>query len=122
MARILEIDYHTKAAWNLGSPSETDGGIARLIEYWAEQYHQVGHRYDLSYCRAGSLELHGLEAHIVMQMLKIDGGNSRMIEHWVEQYHQVGHRYDLNYCQVGSLKEQAAVPVEDLKAIMLKIT
>merc|ERR1711862_652353 len=26
------------------------------IEHWVEQYHQVGRRYDLSYCRAGSLE------------------------------------------------------------------
>lgn len=32
------------------------GGIARLIEHWVEQYHQVGRSYDLSYCRAGSLE------------------------------------------------------------------
>ena len=33
-----------------------NGGISRLIKHWVEQYHQVGHRYDLSYCRAGSLE------------------------------------------------------------------
>ena len=33
-----------------------DGGIARLIEHWVEQFHQVGRRYNLSYCRAGSLE------------------------------------------------------------------
>ena len=33
-----------------------DRGIARLIEHWVEQYHQVGRSYDLSYCRAGSLE------------------------------------------------------------------
>ena len=32
------------------------GGIARLIEHWVEQYHQVGRSYDLSYCQAGSLE------------------------------------------------------------------
>ena len=32
------------------------GGIAKLIEHWVEQYHQVGHRYDLSYCRAGTLK------------------------------------------------------------------
>ncbi|KAL7528525.1 hypothetical protein ACHAXR_003576, partial [Thalassiosira sp. AJA248-18] len=32
------------------------GGISKLIEHWVEQYHQVGHRYDLSYCRAGTLE------------------------------------------------------------------
>ena len=32
------------------------GGITRLIEHWVEQYHQIGRRYDLSYCRAGSLE------------------------------------------------------------------
>ena len=31
-------------------------GIARLIEHSVEQYHQVVRRYDLSYCRAGSLE------------------------------------------------------------------
>ena len=24
------------------------GGISRLIEHWVKQYHQVGHRYDLS--------------------------------------------------------------------------
>ena len=30
-----------------------DGGIARLIEHWVEQYHQVGRRYDMSYYRAG---------------------------------------------------------------------
>ena len=33
-----------------------DGGIARLIEHCVEQYHQVVRRYDLSYCRVGSLE------------------------------------------------------------------
>ena len=33
-----------------------DGGIARLIEHWVEQYNQVVRRYDLSYCRAGLLE------------------------------------------------------------------
>ena len=27
-----------------------------MIEHWVEQYHQVGHRYDLSYCRVGSLK------------------------------------------------------------------
>ena len=32
------------------------GGIAKLIEHWVEQYHQIGHRYDLSYCRAGTLK------------------------------------------------------------------
>lgn len=31
------------------------GGIAKLVEHWVEQYHQIGHRYDLSYCRAGLL-------------------------------------------------------------------
>ena len=54
-------------------------------------------------------KLHGLEAHVVMQMRTIKGGICRMIEHWVEQYHQVGYRYDLSYCRVGSLKRQAEV-------------
>ena len=74
-----------------------DGGIARLIEHWVKQYHQVGRCYDLSYCRAGSLEkqaevrsklerggsviLHGIEAHVMRQLLKIKGGITRMIEH-----------------------------------------
>lgn len=32
------------------------GGICKLVEHWVEHYHQVGHRYDISYCRLGSLE------------------------------------------------------------------
>ena len=32
------------------------GGISKLAEDWVEQYHQSGFRYDLSYCRAGSLK------------------------------------------------------------------
>ena len=27
-----------------------------MIEHWVEQYHLVGRRYALTYCRAGSLE------------------------------------------------------------------
>ena len=52
-------------------------------------------------------KLHGIEAHLVRQMLLIDGGLARLIEHWVEQYHQVGRRYDLSYCRAGSLEKQA---------------
>ena len=33
-----------------------DGGISKLIEHWVGQYLQVICRYDLSYCREGSLE------------------------------------------------------------------
>ena len=54
-------------------------------------------------------KLHGIEAHLVRQMLFIDGGLARLIEHWVEQYHQVGRRYDLSYCRAGSLEKQAKV-------------
>ena len=32
------------------------GGIGRLMEHWIEQYHQVGHRFDMAYCRVGSLK------------------------------------------------------------------
>ena len=32
------------------------GGIGKLVEHWVERYHQDGFRYDLAYCRAGSLE------------------------------------------------------------------
>jgi hypothetical protein len=32
------------------------GGIGRLMEHWIEQYHQIGHRFDMSYCRVGSLK------------------------------------------------------------------
>jgi len=31
------------------------GGIGRMMEHWIEQYHQTGHRFDLAYCRVGSL-------------------------------------------------------------------
>ncbi len=31
------------------------GGIGKLVEHWVERYHQDGFRYDLAYCRAGSL-------------------------------------------------------------------
>ena len=31
------------------------GGLGRLMEHWVEQYHQIGHRLDLAYCRVGSL-------------------------------------------------------------------
>ena len=31
------------------------GGICKLVEHWVEHYHQVGYRYDVSYCRMGSL-------------------------------------------------------------------
>ena len=31
------------------------GGISKLMEHWIEQYHQTGHRFDLAYCRVGSL-------------------------------------------------------------------
>jgi hypothetical protein len=31
------------------------GGIGKLMEHWIEQYHQTGHRFDLAYCRVGSL-------------------------------------------------------------------
>ena len=54
-------------------------------------------------------KLHGIEAHLVRQMLFIDGGLARLIEHWVEQYHQVGRHYDLSYCRAGSLEKQAKV-------------
>ena len=33
-----------------------EGGIAKLIEHWVEQYHQVGCCYDLSYCWLGLLK------------------------------------------------------------------
>lgn len=32
------------------------GGIGRLMEHWIEQYHQIGFRFDMSYCRAGTLK------------------------------------------------------------------
>ena len=32
------------------------GGIGKLMENWVEHYHQVGYRYDVSFCRAGSLQ------------------------------------------------------------------
>lgn len=32
------------------------GGIGKLMEHWIEQYHQVGYRFDMAYCRAGSLK------------------------------------------------------------------
>jgi hypothetical protein len=31
------------------------GGIGKLMEHWIEQYHQIGYRFDLAYCRVGSL-------------------------------------------------------------------
>ena len=31
------------------------GGLGRLMEHWIEQYHQIGYRLDLAYCRVGSL-------------------------------------------------------------------
>ena len=31
-------------------------GFRKMVEHWVEQYHQVGYRYDVSYCRLGSLE------------------------------------------------------------------
>ena len=33
----------------------TPGGIGMLMEHWIEQYHQIGFRFDLAYCRVGSL-------------------------------------------------------------------
>ena len=35
---------------------DVKGGICKLVEHWVEHYHQVGYRYDISYCRLGSLE------------------------------------------------------------------
>jgi hypothetical protein len=32
------------------------GGIGKLMEHWMEHYHQVGYRFDMAYCRAGSLK------------------------------------------------------------------
>ena len=32
------------------------GGIGKLMEHWMEQYHQIGFRFDMAYCRAGSLK------------------------------------------------------------------
>jgi len=32
------------------------GGICKLVKHWVEHYHQVGYRYDISYCRMGSLK------------------------------------------------------------------
>jgi len=34
----------------------TLGGIGRLMEHWIEQYHQIGFRFDMAYCRVGSLK------------------------------------------------------------------
>ncbi len=31
------------------------GGIGKLMEHWIEQCHQTGFRYDMAYCRVGSL-------------------------------------------------------------------
>jgi hypothetical protein len=31
------------------------GGTGKLMEHWIEQYHQIGHRFDMAYCRVGSL-------------------------------------------------------------------
>ena len=31
-------------------------------------------------------KLHGIKAHVMMQMLDIKGGIYRLIEHWAEQY------------------------------------
>ena len=47
---------HGMEAHVVGQMHAIPGGISKLIEHWVEQYHQVGHRYDLSYCRAGKLE------------------------------------------------------------------
>lgn len=32
------------------------GGIRKLMEHWIEQYHQIGYRFDVAYCRVGSLK------------------------------------------------------------------
>ena len=32
------------------------GGIGRMMEHWIEQYHQTGYRFDVAYCRMGSME------------------------------------------------------------------
>ena len=42
-------------------------------------------------------KLHGIEAHLMRQLLNIKGDITRFIDHWVEQYHLVGCRYALSY-------------------------
>ena len=37
---------------------------------------------------------HGMEDHVVDQMIITPGSIVRMIEHWVERYHQVGYIYN----------------------------
>ena len=32
------------------------GGIGKHMEHWIEQYHQIGYRFDVAYCRVGSLK------------------------------------------------------------------
>ena len=54
-------------------------------------------------------KLHGIEAHLMRQLLNIKGGLTRLIEHWVEQYLKVGCHYDLSYCRAGSLEKQAEI-------------
>ena len=58
------------------------GGIGRLMEHWIEQYHQIGHRFDMSYCRVRSLkgqaeirsraEKRGSNPHVQMKKKLLD--------------------------------------------------
>ena len=32
------------------------GGIGKHMEHWIEQYHQIGYRFDVAYCRVGSMK------------------------------------------------------------------
>ena len=65
-----------------------DGGIARLIEHCVEQYHQVVRRYDLSYCRARSLER---QAEVRSKL------------------ERRGRHPHLSYCRAGSLEKQSEI-------------
>ena len=50
--RIIPKVHGTQARIMMQMIDNIKGSISRLIEHWVKQYHQVGHRYDLS-CTAG---------------------------------------------------------------------
>lgn len=57
-----------------------------------------------------TLNMYGMEKHIVLQIQTKPGGIGRLMEHWMEQYHQIGYRFDLAYCHIGKLEGKAAIP------------
>ena len=54
-------------------------------------------------------KMHGMEKHVVKQMLATPGGIGRLVEHWIEHYHQVGYRFDVAYDRVGSTEVSAKI-------------